>query len=459
MKPLRNLLPLACLATCLGVTQMTTVTLAQEAASVPPPKPSPIRVVGGAAVVPAKHADEAEAVDLANSPYSTPELDRILKPDSNKEKKPFMQIRILQGLQSQTAKGSTHALKAQRRLLGRMNEYFKSLDPVYWSDHRNIRAAVLLLLSGGHPSVGHHLLSLGLPVEADMTMMQGALDYIEGRKEDAYANLTSFEPLDLEPSLGGQIALVQAVLYLPHDLKNALVAIDKARLLMPGSLIEEAALRRGVSIAAALNQPDLFQTYALQYIRHYRSSIYNEDFRRRFGLAMRHFSDNRSEETFDYLDGAITEFDMDTRREFYLLLAYSSLVEGNLDLTQKAARSALPLSMDNTPDRSRARLYLAGSILKADRLDIALKHLWAVKRDLLTQRDQALAEQVSETLNNIRHWPQSGPDSRSFISHKALVKPENEDWDEGTISEAHLELEASDQLLTFADKPMQGGAR
>ena len=458
MKPSRKFLPLACFSFCLGVSQFVASGHAGDIASASPSGQNPVRVIGGVAMVPAKHAAGSASSNSSSataSEYSTEELDRMLMPDSDKEKKPFMQIRILQALQSQTAKGSTHALRAQRSLLGLMNENFKTANPATWNDQRNMRSVVLLLLSGGHPSVGHHLLALNPPPQADMTMVQGALDYIEGRKDDAFAKLTPIEPLNLEPSLGGQMALVQAVLFLPHDLKSALAAIDKARLLMPGSLIEEAALRRGVSITAALDEPDLFQTYALQYIRHYRSSIYKEDFRRRFGLAMRHFSDNRSQEAFDYLDGAITEFYIDTRREFYLLLSYASLVQGNLDLAQKAAHSALPLSVINTQDRSRARLYIAGSMIKADTLDTALDHLWAVKRNSLNQRDQHLAERVSQTLNSIRHWPESDQRSQSFISKEALEKPEGEDWDNGSISNARQELEASDLLLTFSDKPLK----
>ena len=378
----------------------------------------------------------------------------------DREKQPYFMVRMLQDLQAQTAKGSTHALRAQRALLDRMNNEFPGLDPVVWKDPRNVRAIALLMLSGGHPAVGNHLLALNLPNSVDTSMIAGALAYIEGHKTDAYRAFAPLNPLTMEPSLGGQVALVQAVLYLPQDLDNALAAVDKARLLMPGSLIEEAALRRGVTIAAAMNNPELFQSYALQYIRHYHNSIYNSDFRRRFGLAMRHFGNSDIENAFDELDVVISEFDLDSQRQFYLLLARAGLVTGKLELARKAAEAALPLAMTDTPDRSRAELYIAGSMVQADRVPRALEHLWAVQRDELDTSDQMLAERVTDILNNIRHWPEIETSYRpDFEAEDADSAPESADWQLDTMKEARKELQEADDLLNYAAKPMIQASR
>ena len=432
------------------------VTASRDKATEPAPRKH-IRVVGEGGVVPASRPKEEREVDAVPVSPDTVSSEEPTAPFASRDiesMEPFLQMRMLQSLQGQTAKGSTQAFKAQRSLIELMNRSFKDAPAYSWRDPRNARAAVLLLLSGGHPSVGSALLEMKPGPEIDRRLLEGALDYIEGRKAAAYEKLTSINPLDLEAGLGSQIALVQAVLFLPHELHEALAAVDKARLLMPGSLVEEAALRRGVSVAAALGDTRLFQTYALQYLRHYRDSIYSNDFHRRFGLAMRHFGDSHDKDSFDNLNVTIAEFDLDSRRRFYLLLSYASLVQGNLDLAHKAAGAALPLSMDHTEDRARAQLYLAGSMLEADRLDDALKYLWAVKRGDLSERDLLLADRVGEVLNTIRHWPEADKNSFDFTARKISLVPENADWQLDSIVRARKEIESADQLLSYSDKPL-----
>ncbi|WP_319532062.1 chemotaxis protein [uncultured Cohaesibacter sp.] len=432
----------------------------------PPPFASADSDVGTEPVAETSGSSEPDVADATDEPASYQEVDYkpveykpVGKDEPAHDEQPFAKVRLLQDLQAQTAKGSTQALRAQRALLSNLNETLLTLDESVWRDPRNVRAVALLLLSGGHPSIGEHLLKLDLPDSVDKQLISAALAYIEGRKSDAIKGLTQLDPLEMEPSLGGQIALVQAVLLLPHDLKNALASVDKARLLMPGSLIEEAALRRGVSIAAALDDPDLFQTYTMQYIRHYRNSIYNSDFRRRFGLSMRRFGASEADGTFDDLDMVISQFDLDSQRQFYLLLAHSGLVEGNLDLALKASTAALPLSMENTTDRSRAELYIAGSMVKADSLDKALQHLWAVQRNLLEPRDLLLADRVTDILNGIRHWPEATEHLPEFAEKRVEATPKEDEWELDVLTKARQQLDEADDLLSYADKPMKQASR
>ena len=66
---------------------------------------------------------------------------------------PYEMVRTLQSLQAQVAQGNSQALAAQRALLLRMERDFMDAPAVVWQDPRNARAAVVLLLSGGHPAV------------------------------------------------------------------------------------------------------------------------------------------------------------------------------------------------------------------------------------------------------------------------------------------------------------------
>ena len=49
--------------------------------------------------------------------------------------------------------------------------------------------------------------------------------------------------------------------------------------LVPGTLVEEAALRREIFLAGQIDNADRFETLAIQYLRRFRHSIYAGNFR------------------------------------------------------------------------------------------------------------------------------------------------------------------------------------
>nr|WP_319515352.1 chemotaxis protein [uncultured Cohaesibacter sp.] len=449
---------LACLCTAASLSGATAQT-ADQTTDKSADQHKAIRVIEGVSMVPARANDARlpEAGPAANSSQeATTSADQTANGTvvphavdaSVDDMQPYLQVRVVQNLQAQTAKGSTQALKAQRKLIINLNRHFLELPAKVWQNEQNARAAVIHLLSGGHPAVGHRLLSLDPPPAIDPALLKGALAYIEGRKNEAYSLFSTIDPLSLSPTLGGQIALVQAILSLPDNLEDARVAIDKARLLLPGSLVEEAALRRGVSVAAAENDTRLFQAYSLQYMRRFNNSIYNSDFRRRFAIAMRHFGESKEGSNFAELDTVISEFDMDARRSLYLLLSYSSLIAGNVPLAQQAAKAAMPLTLDGSQDQSRSHLYLAGSMIDADSIKLSLQHLWKVQRSTLSSRDQLLAEKISQVINNIRAWPETDDPAMAFTIRPSTIDKGEPGWQLETLTEGRQAIRQTDLFLS-----------
>ena len=94
----------------------------------------------------------------------------------------------------------------------------------------------------------------------------------------------------LPATLGAEIALVQSALLAKDDLKASIERLDEVRLMMPGTLVEEAALRREIFVAGQLDDFDKFETLAMQYFRRFRHSIYAGNFRQRFSLSVARFS-------------------------------------------------------------------------------------------------------------------------------------------------------------------------
>lgn len=366
---------------------------------------------------------------------------------------PFEMVRTLQSLQSQVAQGNSHALAAQRALLLRMDDAFVLTPIEDWQDPRNARAAVIHLLSGGHPKVLRALMSFDPPPAIDPRLMQGALAYVEGREDDVVMYLRDIDPRDLAPNLGGHVALVKAAVLLREDPKSALDLLAVARLLMPGTLIEEAALRREVFVAGTLGDVEQFQTLSVRYLRRFRGSIYAGDFRRRFTLAIDALGFGENPEKFTLLESLLSEFDNDTQRSLFLRLARTALLSGNLDIVEKATSKALPLTMTGTREAELLKLYRAGALTEIEHVKRTRDLLWSIDKSVLTSDELDLLDTIYMVFNNVRHFPEPPANVIGEFEIDINTKPaKQKDWTMPAMTEA-------DRLLTLSSiliKRMEG---
>ena len=375
-----------------------------------------------------------------------------LKAQGAPEKTPFEMVRSLQSLQAQVAQGNSHALAAQRALLLKMDDAFLLMDKDTWQDARNARAAVIHLLSGGHPKVIRALMALDPAPAIETEIMRGALAYVEGRESDALTHLESIKPLDVAPNLGGQLALVKAALMLRTNPKAAGRVLSVARLLVPGSLVEEAALRREVFVAGMLGDIERFQALSIRYLRRFRGSIYAGDFRRRFALAIDVLGFGESPEKFAILESLLSEFDGDTQRSLYLRLARTALLSGNLGIVEKATAKAMPLAMQGTRESELFKLYRAGALINIENIKETRDLLWSIDIDQLEPEERKLMYAVYSVMNNVRHFPDPPPGVIGEFDVYADMGPaEQKDWVSETMNDAEYVLNSSEAILKQAE--------
>lgn len=367
------------------------------------------------------------ALVLALAPALTASAQEVGRKDGSGQ--PFEMIRSLQMLQEQIAQGNSHALQAQRALLARMDESFTGQSADIWQDPRNARAAVVHLLSGGHPRVMRQLLQLEPAPNVDRRLMEAALAYVEGREEATQELLKDIDPLELPPSLGGHVALVKAAPFIRSEPARAMELLQVASLLMPGTLVEEAALRREVFVAGMTADVERFRVLSIRYLRRFRSSVYAGDFRRRFALALDTLGFVKSEDKFALLDPVLHEFDADSRRGLYLRLARSGLLAGHLNVARKATAEALALSVEGTKEHELLKIYLAATRLDPEMVTANRDLLWSVDKTMLTPQDLALLDGVYVVLNAVRHFPEPPADViGEFNLAVAMPEPGHRDW-------------------------------
>jgi len=322
---------------------------------------------------------------------------------------PVQLVRTLHLMQDQIAIGSTEAHLGQRGLLEILDTRFMNLEPETWQSGKNVRAAVSFVLSGGNPGILRKLLDLGSAAitENDRPLIEGALAYVEGREEAAQNSLVSLDPHSLPPTLGAQLALVQAALMVRKNVAKSDELLDFVRLQAPGTLLEEAALRRQVFVASQTNNMAKFQSLATDYLRRYRHSIYAGNFRQRLASALTRVDFGKEASRFDGAVAMMSELEPDARRDLYLLAARSSIEQGFTTSARMMADKAQELVGSDKVTAARAKLYRAASLITSPQaIDGAVNDLHGIDQSLLAESDVDLLKSALAMAAEIRKVPE-----------------------------------------------------
>ncbi|MFC4173058.1 chemotaxis protein [Microvirga sp. GCM10011540] len=327
---------------------------------------------------------------------------------------PVDMVRTLQIMQDQIATGSTNAHAAQRALLAHIDDRLMSIDPETWGDSKNVRAAVIFVLSGGRPEILKRIVALGGLSEVDTTIVQGALAYVGGREADAKRFLSEVQIDTLPPMLAGQIALVQSALIVREDPAKSVQLLDRVRLLLPGTLVEEAALRREIFVVSQVGDAKKFDALSRQYLRRFRYSIYAGNFRQRFASALTRLDFAKDEQKFSRLVAILNELEADGQRELYLMIARNAIEQGQAKAASLAADKAFELSSSDVPSATRAKLYKAAAIIVTpEGFESGIEVLKQINRADLQPHDSALLDEALSLARHIRQAPQVTPVSEA----------------------------------------------
>jgi chemotaxis protein MotC len=352
---------------------------------------------------------------------------------------PVQLVSNLQNSQGEIAQGNLAAYAAQPKLLRDISEAFSATKPAVWRNSREARAAIIYLLSGGQPRVVMHLIDSGDIPADDEKMMKGALAYVLGHEAESRKLLGDIDPKSLDPALGGQIAFVQSVLLTAIDAKKAVALLDLARLLMPGGLVEEAALRREVFL---VGDPDRFLALAGQYLGRFPRSPYADSFLRSFAVTLIRLKLAEDVDNFPKFETMTKNLGEDDRRGLFLTIARAALVSGKIAMADVAASRALTLAQADSSDEARGRLYQAAARTLTDQYESGVAQLQAIDSRKLPRRDAALLVAARTVARRVREKTPAPPTSAPATAA-----------DDSVFATIHL---AEDALLK-SQHPASGG--
>jgi chemotaxis protein MotC len=365
---------------------------------------------------------------------------------------PYKMIRSLQYVQDTVALGDHSAMEMQRFLLSTIDERFRTADTAIFDDPRNVDAALVYAMSGGNPETLEFLIKRDVGGHFDSRLTDALRGYLSGRGSQSVKSLAEIFPEYKRARVGPYLALVSANSVIRKDPALALTYFDWARLVAPGTIVEEAALRRSVYVTSEAGWIDKSMVYANRYARRYLRSPYASQFADLFvKLAVDHFEAIKEEDILEVL----SFMDVPRQREVYLRMARLAAISGKNKLASLAAERAQMLSEDgeNMP-RVLADLYSGLASVPSGDVSSAMESIIAIPDDKLSEKDRALKAAAKAVAEEVLRAPQA-----SLAETEAVAVPEqSEDASYTGLDEAETAERSMDPQAGAEETPVATAA-
>ena len=345
---------------------------------------------------------------------------------------PWDYMRAFHALQDRLAQGDARVLRTQRRMMVFLGRLFASLPFETWQQPLNAQALALYLLNGGSPQAGGAVLrklqrlraqrekaengegeenkaqeKRGLPLPEDL--LRGAMAFAAGRNADAARWLRKVDDSGLSTVLRAQLLLVRASLLAGASEAAALPLLDEVRLLRPGSLLEEVALRRAMILAGMTENVKRFRHYAATYLRRFPRSVYVNDFLRRLAWLAVALDVNRKPFLIESLEPGIARLRKRQQALLYAAVARESLLAGKRALSLHANRKVQALYPDAPRLALRLRTWRSAATVISPEPEKTVRDLLAIDVGKLPPGDRQLAYAAIAVADAIMAEPEPSP--------------------------------------------------
>lgn len=325
---------------------------------------------------------------------------------------PFKMIRSLQYVQDSVVLGDHSAIEMQRFMLGAIDKRLRAADASVFRDPRNVDAALVYAMSGGNPETLKYLSDHDVGGNFDSRVTDALRQYLNGKGGLIVENLSKAAPEYRNARIGAYLYLILGNATSQQEPVAAMKYYDWARLTAPGTIIEEAALRRSVFLAVQAGEPDKGFRYALTYARRYLTSPYASQFADVFvELAVAHF-DGEAQERISEILGFM---DAPRQREVYLRVARRAAIAGKQALAKLASERADALGADGADQpKVLANFYAGLASVPSDDVFAATASIAAIPDAELSPRDRALRDAAKAVADAVMRPPDDESLTQAF---------------------------------------------
>lgn len=323
---------------------------------------------------------------------------------------PYAMLRSLQFVQDSVTMGDHSATEMQRFLLQTIDERLKSAPSAIFKDPRNVDAALVYAMSGGNPATLELLVARDVDGNFDSRVADILRKYLSGKGTLVAQSIAAMVPEYRGTRIGAYLALIGGNVTIPRDPVAALGFYDIARLEAPGTIVEEAALRRSLAIAVEDGDAGRGVEYAQRYARRFLHSPYASQFADLLVSLVVKRVDSIGHDT---IEETFAMMDAERQKEAYLRLSRLAAISGKDSLARMAALKAKALSPD-MPDQPQVQANLYESLSNIGTPDVvsAIETIGQIPEAQLSDRDRALRDAARAIADQVVRppSPQHGAD-------------------------------------------------
>ncbi len=328
---------------------------------------------------------------------------------------PYKLVRSLRMLQDQVVAGKPEAVVMLNKLLGFVSADMGRASNDVWSNPENVYAAIIYLFNGGNPEAVRKVLADLKTDAVPPELVKGALAYASGQTIEVVKLFSVPLSPDVPAELKASIVLVTASQMTAFDPATALMRLDQVRLDAPGTLFEEAAIRRSMPIAAKLGDADKIRLLSRNYLQRFPRSPYMRDFMAQFVDAAVKLNDRIGNAELAKLIGSA---DPVMQYSLYLQIARGALVDGQTERARFMSAEAKKLADRLKADPTRANLYAAASDVASDSAGSALRELSQISPDKLQERDRKLLKAAEAVGTVVTRTPDALPPAKPALTER-----------------------------------------
>lgn len=360
------------------------------------------------------------------APSDQPSEANAAEPGKTEDLDPYKLVRSLQFIQDTVVHGDHSAMDMQRYLLGVIDTRLREADQTVFDDPRNVDAALIYAMSGGNPATLDILAIRDKFGNFDNEITTVLRSYLNGRTAGTSTSLQDLVKVYRETTIGPYLALVVANLLAGNNDASSLDLFDWARLTAPGTLVEEAALRRSLFVAEQRGEVDRAIGYAARYARRFIHSPYAGQYA---DLLVDLVIDNYGKVGEDKLDEVLSFMDRPRKREVYLRISRKAVIRGMLELASfSAAKAEAIMDAADPAPAAMADLYSSMALVPTGDVSQAMAALNAVPEQQLSPRDKALRAVARQIATDVL----SKPDPASLTQATSTKVDSNTDTAPGT---------------------------
>jgi chemotaxis protein MotC len=320
-----------------------------------------------------------------------------------KDLPPYKMLRSLQFVQDSVVLGDNSGGEMQRFLLTTLDERFRTADKSVFEDGRNVDAALIYAMSGGNPATLEYLMSRDVDGHFDNRVADVLRKYLSGKGLLVVNSLADTAKEYRDKKIGPYLSLVAGNVMTAKNPKAALKLYDWARLTAPGTIVEEAALRRSVALATDAGMVPESLSYSQRYVRRFLHSPYASQFADLFvQLVVDHSADIKQQDIVDIL----SFMDPPRQREIYLRIARRAAIAGKNDLARLASTRAQDISSDGS-NAFNALASFYGGIANVPTSDVgvAVRDINQIPEGELNEKDRALRDAARTVADEVLRAP------------------------------------------------------